>query len=946
MKKLILILVVFVGFTSHAQLTQLDNYCGDTTFDFALIDDQFGSTQNSVIITYHLNESDAIANINAIVDTTNYQSISNPQIIYARVQNLTLGSIIYFPFDLIVNTTLNVEISATLNWPTSNFMAMPNGGQEPYTYQWRYNGVELTGETNSDIYVLNLPSGTFSVTVTDVNGCSGTSSMLSNNPMGIINANDDTFTFTNLDGGTTPPGETVLGNDTLNSLPVTLNNVSVSLISTTNSNVGLTPQGLVFANQQTPSGVYTLVYQICQWNVPNNCDTATVTVIVDYCRAATPIIDSIVQPDCGVSTGTINLSGLPEVGTWVISYVQNGGPIINVTGTGSTFSFQNLNSGNYTLNVIAEDILLGNCFASFNLNFSILYNQSGIAVSMSGAYEDFNNDGYTNMGDVVNYSFAVTNNDCSAITDINLLNQILNIVGGPIAVLNTDETDATTFTATYVITQNDINTGAVINSVGVVGTLNGNAIYNDYVLTIGLNLSDGIKLNAFLDNNANGVQDSNEPSFSNGEFQYEVNGGTVNNVSSSNGALFLYESNPANSYNIGYTINSQFATHYTVSPASYANITVADGSGITNYSFAITVTPFVDSSVQLYNYSAPPRPGFIYQNYIAYTNYGNQPIASGTLTFVKDPLLTITNISVAEAVNNANGFTLDFVNLLPNQTRYITVSMQIPTIPTVALGQQLTNSCTVSIPTNDTNVNNNASALTQIIVGSYDPNDKAEKNGGEVLFSNFTADDYLTYTIRFENTGTANAVNVKVDDLLDSELDETSVRTLTTSHPYVLKRVNNALTWNFDGIDLPPSVEGDAVTGHGYIVFQVKPKPGFALGDIIPNSANIYFDFNPAIVTNTCTTEFVPFLGVNAFDVDAFEYYPNPTSGIVTFAFKNAAVTINSIEVADMQGKTLISKTVRYSDAAIDLSSLEKGIYLITLKANNGQQKSIKIVRQ
>lgn len=943
MKKLMLALLVFVSFSSHAQQSQLDNYCGDTTFDFTPITDQFSLTLDSVIITYHLNESDAMSNVNAIVETTNYQSIANPQIIYARVENLTAGFIYYYPFDLIVNNTLNVGISATLNNPTSNFMAMPNGGQEPYTYQWSYNGVELTGETNSDIYVLNLPSGTFSVTVTDVNGCSGSSSMVSNNPMGIINANDDNFTFTNLDGGITPPGVgMVLSNDTLNNLPVTLNNVSISLISTTNSNVGLTPQGLVFANQQTPSGVYTLVYQICQWNVPNNCDTATVTVIVDYCRAATPIIDSLVQPGCASQLGSIALSGLPEVGTWTMTFNTQPLPT-SYTGTGTTFNIQNLAPGSYIVNVVAEDILLGNCYASFDLNFTILNNLSGLDVSMTGVYDDFNNDGYTNVGDVVHYSFAVTNNDCDAITDVHLVNQMLNIVGGPIAVLNTDTTDSTTFTATYVITQNDINAGAVVNSVAVVGTLNGNAISNDYVLSLGLNLSDGIQLNAFLDNNANGVQDNNEPNFSNGEFYYLINGGMVNHVSSSNGALFLYESDPINNYIVGYTVNSQFANHYTVSPASYSNITVADGSGITTYNFAITVIPYADSSVQLYNYSVPPRPGFIYQNYITYTNYGNQPIASGTVTFVKDPLLTITNISVAGAVTNANGFTFDFVNLLPNQTRYITVSMQIPTIPTIALGQQLTNSCTVSIPANDTNINNNTSSLTQVVVGSYDPNDKAEKHGGEVVFSNFTADDYLTYTIRFENTGTANAVNVKVDDVLDSQLDETSVRTLTSSHPYILKRVNNALTWNFDGIDLPPSVEGDAVTGHGYIVFQVKPKTGFTLGDIIPNTADIYFDFNPAIVTNTCITEFVPFLGVNAFDSDAFEYYPNPTSSIVTFAMKNTA-TIDTIEVIDVLGKTLISKTVHFNSAEIDFSSLKQGIYLVKLNAS-GQTKTVKITK-
>ena len=43
----------------------------------------------------------------------------------------------------------------------------------------------------------------------------------------------------------------------------------------------------------------------------------------------------------------------------------------------------------------------------------------------------------------------------------------------------------------------------------------------------------GIRLNAFLDTNANGVQDNGETNFPLGQFQYEMNGnGTVHNVTS------------------------------------------------------------------------------------------------------------------------------------------------------------------------------------------------------------------------------------------------------------------------------------------------------------------------------------------------------------------------------------------------------------------------------
>jgi hypothetical protein len=49
----------------------------------------------------------------------------------------------------------------------------------------------------------------------------------------------------------------------------------------------------------------------------------------------------------------------------------------------------------------------------------------------------------------------------------------------------------------------------------------------------------------------------------------------------------------------------------------------------------------------------------------------------------------------------------------------------------------------------------NASALSQIIVGSYDPVTKPNR-GGKV-YSAIYIESGVTYTIQFENTGTANA---------------------------------------------------------------------------------------------------------------------------------------------------------------------------------------------
>ena len=76
-----------------------------------------------------------------------------------------------------------------------------------------------------------------------------------------------------------------------------------------------------------------------------------------------------------------------------------------------------------------------------------------------------------------------------------------------------------------------------------------------------------------------------------------------------------------------------------------------------------------------------------------------------------------------------------------------------------------------------------------MIINAYDPNDKTEAHGPEILHSSFTSNDYLYYTIRFENTGNASAINVRVNDVLNSMLDENTIRVESTSHPYILDRV-------------------------------------------------------------------------------------------------------------------------------------------------------------
>ena len=442
----------------------------------------------------------------------------------------------------------------------------------------------------------------------------------------------------------------------------------------------------------------------------------------------------------------------------------------------------------------------------------------------------------------------------------------------------------------------------------------------------------GIILNAFIDTNSNGIQDTGEVNFPLGQFQYNINSATdVHHITSPSGMHTIYDDFSSDTYNFSYVINPEFSALYS-SSASYTNISVSSGSS-TTYNFPITsILNYDDVGVTLVPLSSP-RAGTTYRNKIVYTNNGNQSIASGSLTFNKNTAVTITNISQTGTTATANGFTYNFTDLLPFESRSIIVTMSVPSIPTVSLGQLLTNAASVTPASGDLLSSNNNSSLTQSVTGSYDPNDKSETHGGKILFLSFSSNDYLYYTIRFENTGTSGALNVSVSDLLDDKLDENSLIMINASHTYSLDRVNKSLVWNFNNIQLPVSI-ADTDIGKGYINFKIKPRAGYAVGDIIPNTASIYFDSNPAIITNTSTTEFVQSLNTQYYDFsNLFSLSPVPAKNVLTITTKQDVV-IGSINIYNTLGQLVQVST--NPNETIDVSGLKTGSYFIKIVSDKG----------
>ena len=520
-------------------------------------------------------------------------------------------------------TLIHTEpVNLSVTFLNSNSVAI-NGGEQPCQYSLD-NGVFQVWQSFS-----NLAIGNHNVNVVDANGCNGS-----------INF---TITLCNLTATTQVSGNTLTIFASGGSPPYQYS-FDNGVIFVNSSNLIINP------------GTYT--YQVRD---SNGC-LFTDSVTVNPCDFTLSVGSTL---DIPISTYIISINSLLTTGLY--SYTLDGGQAISIPQNESGFYIYTagLSPGTHYVTVTN---LSTQCtqIASFTIDAFLRLSGSSIA-----NYVDSNNDGFTNVGDTINYQYTVNNTSNSNAINVNVVssNPALTISGNPIASFPINAIDSSTFSGVYVLNQNDINKGSVSQNVAIVGVNNSNinTINGSIISNTTLNLSDGIKLNAFIDSNSNGIQDGTEQNFSLGSFTTQLNAGMVHNVTSSNGVHYLYETNPANSYNFTYAVNSAYASQYSVAIASYNNISVASGSGITTLNFAITVIPYNDLSINMFGNA--PNPGFTYYNYISYSNNGNTTIPSGTVTFNLNNVVSIINISEAGAINNATGFTYNFANLLPYEIR-------------------------------------------------------------------------------------------------------------------------------------------------------------------------------------------------------------------------------------------------------------------------------------
>ncbi|QEE48848.1 T9SS type A sorting domain-containing protein [Flavobacterium alkalisoli] len=318
------------------------------------------------------------------------------------------------------------------------------------------------------------------------------------------------------------------------------------------------------------------------------------------------------------------------------------------------------------------------------------------------------------------------------------------------------------------------------------------------------------------------------------------------------------------------------------------------------------------------------RPGFVANYQLLVKNNGSVAISTATATVQFDDVKLEFDSSPNSYTLNDDIVSFDLMNLAPYSTQYIPVSFSVMPPPENIGGEEISFDSNVTVPENENTPADNSAVLYQTIVNSYDPNDITVHEGEYISMEQ--AQGYLHYTIRFQNTGTADAVNIRLENILDDNFDWSTFEPLASSHAYTVIRQENELEFKFDNIHLPDSTT-DEPGSHGFVTYRVKPLSEVEDGDEFNSIADIYFDFNPAIITNTAHTE-IALVGVEQFNTVKFILYPNPVTERL-YITSQSGENIIYAEVYDINGKLCFKQDSL--QGSIDVQSLNSGFYFIKL---------------
>lgn len=871
----------------------------------------------------------------------------------------TTGCLLHIDDTNIVVMQLS-NITASMNTTLANCTngtatAVASGGVAPYSYLWGNGATTPT--------VTGLSQGYYPLVITDAQGCHSNNlgASIEQNPQIIVNTTVTNATCVQTNGsvmafgsGGVNPYTYAWSNGQTGNTATNLSGGNSYYVIATDAN-GCTGEGYAYVFANTPVNVsYTAS--------PSQCTSATGSATLSvsggtapytYFWASNPSVTGATISNVAPGTYSFQVTdavGCIRTGSVVVPPVSTINAAVNV----STVVCP-ANTGTATAVVTGT-----------NAPFTYLWNNAATTSSISGV-------------PLGTYSCTITDALGCSVTKSNIISATSPINLGVFTtdatcIYNTDGSANTLVsggTAPYSYLYSDGTTTPNASSLGVgdhsitVTDANGcNGFVHFWINNANTSQSCycTIEGDVYVDANADCIHDSGE-------------NGVENIMIHCSGFGYTFtDANGHYSFRVPsgtYTISEQVNQYYPLSAcqSNSNSVTVVAASGCNNVvDFSNAINPLHDLKIVTVNATLPPIPGNAYQQKVIVKNEGTITESGIQLGYEHDGQLSYSGatspgfVQLSPVVHpNTYSVQTGFPSLTPGATHLMLVNYNTPTsIPlgtTVNFGDTVASMAPINVNwLLDNSPWNNVNAYQTTVIGSYDPNYKevSPKGTGATGLVPLETKEF-DYTIHFQNEGTYFAQNISVTDQLDADLDWTTFRPGYSDYAYTTTISETGLvTFTFANIHLPwKSAYGDVLSS-GLVNYSIQRKTTNPVGTQFTNTANIYFDYNAPITTNTTVNTLDEPASIDEVQVGVngvtLNLYPVPASDQLTIQVnnvsKNEAATVSII---DLMGNVVLSEQVDLSEGSTlvtkNLSGLVNGTYLTRVQFENGSSIVKKIVK-
>jgi uncharacterized repeat protein (TIGR01451 family) len=708
--------------------------------------------------------------------------------------------------------------------------------------------------------------------------------------------------------------------------------------STTGTNISMNPP---LNHTYNSAGTYTVTTTV--YNPANQTyamDSVQITV-----GSCTAYFYCMIQVDCN-NDGTID----SQINAPVPVTLSNGFNTYTDTLQNNMFSLNNIWAGNYNISIdpawlSANNYVIGNIipspliFISGGVSTTLITlncaSQTTTLCASGQVYCDANDNGVMDNGETpianapISVNGTVTYTNANGFYNISYSGNIgdtaeLSISSNWLtqngySVLNNNGSNLNYITGT------PCNSGVPVSNVNFPlscnGTVTPTLCYSGYV---------------FCDANANGVMNAGEQPLTYAPVTLYNNTATNSSVTvyTDSTGYFSYCGQYSTSTYLFATISQNWLIYNGYNPTVGVITLVGSTSSTTTTGYLAVNCGGTTTTCSDVWTTVSPWIGY-YQNNIAYIklnwgSYGPSPVGAYSLSFTYpagvSPILS--SIQNSNYTISGNTITWNLTNSATSFTNNDVIQFSVPGGLINGAQHFYTSTIAPTGPVNDCGTYNNNGSLLQILGNAYDPNDKNAST--DYMNENYPIgyldafiDDALTYTIRFQNTGTAPAQNVYIIDTLSTLLDWTSFTLIEASHPMqVVNLGNGILRFEFNQIWLPDSTTNEPES-HGQLTYRIREIPTNAIMSIIENTAYIYFDWNAPIVTNTTFHQNMWLDQIDELE-GGLSIFPNPAQTQISLGITEPTF----IQIKDINGKVIFNERVEVGQT-IQVQALESGIYMI-----------------